>query len=89
MTETIAEVAIETELDQELLEEAQRHLNGATPEEALSAAVRGYLPKEKLDAALRHFVEDWRERRGRAFDRLQDLADEGVFDFSAIDEVDE
>ncbi|MEV4508696.1 DUF2191 domain-containing protein [Dactylosporangium sp. NPDC049525] len=62
-------------LDRGLLAEAQRHLEGASE-------------VETLNAALEQFVEEWRERRGRAFDRLQALADEGGFDFAAIDEAD-
>jgi hypothetical protein len=62
-------------LDRELLAEAQRHLNGASEVEA-------------LNAALEQFVEQWRARRLRGLENLQRMAEEGGFDFSAIDEAD-
>ena len=75
MTEIATKSGNEPRLDENLLAEAQRHLGGAPAAEA-------------LDAALELFVEHWRERRGRAYDRLQAMADEGVFDLAAIDEAD-
>lgn len=62
-------------IDEELLAEAQYHLGGASEVEA-------------MNAALHLFVEYWRDRRGRAFDRLQAMADEGGFDFAAVEGAD-
>lgn len=75
MTETVVGNDAEPAIDEELLAEAQRHLGG----QSRNAAV---------NAALRMFVEHWRTRRGSALDRLQAMADEGLVDFGAIDEVD-
>ncbi len=62
-------------VDEELLAEAQRHLGGASETEA-------------INAALREYVESWRARRRHALERLQQMSDEGLFDFSALDELD-
>jgi Arc/MetJ family transcription regulator len=77
MNETVARKATEPQIDPELLAEAQRHLNNVTPNEA-------------VNEALRLLVEHYRERRGRAFDRLQEMVEQEPehFDFSAIDEAD-
>jgi len=75
MTEIVTKQDSEASVDEELLAEAQRHLGGASEVEAINAA---------LDL----FVEHWRERRRQAFDRLQAMAEEGGFDFAAIDEAD-
>jgi hypothetical protein len=75
MTEIATKIDAEPKLNEDRLAEAQRHLGGVPATVALNAA---------LDL----FVEHWRERRGRAFDRLQAMADEGGFDFSAIEEAD-
>ncbi|MET7418374.1 DUF2191 domain-containing protein [Dactylosporangium sp. NPDC005555] len=62
-------------LDGELLAEAQRHLGGASEVEA-------------MNAALLQYVESWRARRRHALERLQQMSDEGAFDYSALDEID-
>ncbi|MEV4133606.1 DUF2191 domain-containing protein [Dactylosporangium sp. NPDC049742] len=62
-------------LDRELLAEAQRHLGGASEVAA-------------MNAALLQYVEGWRARRRSALERLQQMSDEGLFDFSALDEID-
>ena len=80
MTQTVTQEQSETEpeieIDKELLEEAQRHLNGVPPNEA-------------INAALLEFVEAWHERCGRAFDRLQQMAEEDGLNFDAIEEADQ
>jgi Arc/MetJ family transcription regulator len=81
MTETVIKAeteppaAEEPAIDEEMLAEAQRHLNGASPNEA-------------INEALREFIEGWRGRRRRALEELQRLADEGAFDDSRLSEVD-
>ncbi|WP_426505974.1 type II toxin-antitoxin system VapB family antitoxin [Dactylosporangium sp. McL0621] len=75
MTEIVPKKGAAASVDQELLAEAQDHLGGVPEAEA-------------INAALKLFVEHWRERRGRAFDRLQAMADDGGFNFDAIDETD-
>jgi Arc/MetJ family transcription regulator len=67
--------AAEPEIDEELLEEAQRQIGAASPNEA-------------INAALLELVEDRRARRGRAYDNLQRMAEEGGLDFDAIEEAD-
>ena len=63
-------------LDEELLAEAQRHLGGASEIEA-------------MNAALLQFVEQWRARRLRGLEKLQQMADEGAFDFDALEAADQ
>ena len=76
MTEiAIRKNAAGPEIDEELLDEAQRQIGAASPNEA-------------INAALRELVEDRRARRGRAYDNLQRMADEGGLDFDAVDEAD-
>jgi hypothetical protein len=76
MTDTvIKQQGSEPEIDADLLEEAQRHIGAAWPNEA-------------INAALLAFVEDWRARRRRALENLQRMADEGGYDWDAVDEVD-
>jgi Arc/MetJ family transcription regulator len=65
----------EPEIDEDLLEEAQRQIGAAWPNEA-------------INAALRELVDDRRARRLRALENLQRMADEGGLDFDAIDEAD-
>ncbi|MFF5227578.1 type II toxin-antitoxin system VapB family antitoxin [Dactylosporangium sp. NPDC000521] len=82
MTETVIKAATEAAaeedvaIDEELLEEAQRHLGTSSRNEA-------------INAALREFVDQQRARRRRALENLQRMADEGVFDDSRLSEVDE
>ena len=45
--------------------------------------------KDTVNEALRQAVEASRERRRRALEDLQRLADEGAFDFDRIAELDE
>lgn len=75
MTETVIRQDAEPEIDRELLAEAQRHLGGAWPNEA-------------INEALAMFVEDWRKRRRRALEDLQRMADEGAFNWDAVEEAD-
>lgn len=75
MTETTIKTTIEPDLDEGLLEEAQRQLGGTS---------RG----EALNTALRRLVEQERARRRRALERTQHMADEGLLDFSKLDDVD-
>jgi Arc/MetJ family transcription regulator len=75
MTDVPIRRTAEPEIDAELLEEAQRQLGGQSPNAA-------------INAALRLFVDQQRDRRGRAFDRLQEMADAGGFDFTRIEEAD-
>jgi Arc/MetJ family transcription regulator len=82
MTETVIKADAEPiageepAIDEELLEEAQRHLGTTSRNEA-------------INAALRDFVDQQRARRRRALENLQRMADEGVFDGSRPGEVDE
>lgn len=82
MTETVIKAGAETAagdepaIDEELLEEAQRHLGASSRNEA-------------INAALREYVDQQRARRRRALENLQRMADEGVFDDSRLSEVDE
>ena len=75
MIETVMEKRTEPEIDEELLAEAQAGLGTSSR-------------NETINAALLHYVEEKRERRLRAFDNLQRMADEGRFNFDTIDEVD-
>jgi Arc/MetJ family transcription regulator len=65
----------EPDIDAELLAEAQRQLG---------------LPSvnETINVVLRRVVEDERARRRRSLERLQQMSDEGLFDFGAVDEAD-
>ena len=75
MTQTVTRRQSEPEIDPVLLNEARQHLGEVSPNEA-------------INAALLEFVEHWRERRGRAYDNLQRMAEEGGLDFDAIEEAD-
>jgi hypothetical protein len=63
-------------LDDELLSEGKRQL----PELSTSAL---------LNEALRRLVEEERERRRQARERLRRMHGEGLFDYSALDAADE
>ncbi|GAA1520510.1 hypothetical protein GCM10009827_040210 [Dactylosporangium maewongense] len=82
MTETVIKAATEAAaeedvaIDEELLEEAQRHLGTSSRNEA-------------INAALREFVDQQRARRRAALQDLRRLSDEGAFKYDALDEVDE
>jgi Arc/MetJ family transcription regulator len=75
MTETSIRTNAEPDIDAELLAEAQRQLG---------------LPSvnETINAVLRRVVEEERGRRRRSLERLQQMSDEGLFDFDALDEAD-
>jgi Arc/MetJ family transcription regulator len=75
MTDTIIKQDSEPQIDAELLEEAQRQTGAAWPNEA-------------INVALRELVEDRRARRRRALEELQRMAEEGGFDWDAVDEAD-
>ena len=64
------------DVDEDLLAEASTALGTGTK-------------KDTVNAALRQAVEVSRERRRRALEDLQRLADEGGFDFDRIAELDE
>lgn len=64
------------DVDEDLLAEASTALGTSTK-------------KDTVNAALRQAVEVSRERRRRALEDLQRLADEGAFDFDRIAELDE
>jgi Arc/MetJ family transcription regulator len=66
---------VEPEVDEELLAEAMRGLGTSSR-------------NETLNAVLQQFVEAKRARRREALENLQRMADEGVFDFSRLDELD-
>jgi Arc/MetJ family transcription regulator len=77
MTEAVATPAMtQPQIDHALLREAQRHLGGGTPNEA-------------CNQALELLVERQRTRRREALRDLRKMSAEGVFDYSALDEVDE
>jgi Arc/MetJ family transcription regulator len=64
------------DVDEELLAEASTALGTSTK-------------KDTVNEALRRAVEVSRERRRRARENLQRLADEGAIDFDRIAELDE
>jgi len=75
MTETVIKRDAEPEINQELLEEAQRQIGASSGNDA-------------INVALRELVEDRRGRRARALENLQRIADEGGVDFDAIEDAD-
>ena len=75
MTETVIRKDSEPEIDGELLEEAQRQIGAAWPNEA-------------INEALHELVMDRRARRRRALENLQRMADEDGIDLDAIEEAD-
>ena len=62
-----------TELDEELLAEAQRQLSSS--------------PNATINEALQRLVDQERDRRGKAYDKLQRMADEGGLDLDAVREI--
>lgn len=76
MTKTAVKPDAEPEIDEELLAEAQRQLGLTSRNQA-------------LNAALRRLVEEERARRRQALERVQRMSDEGLFDYSALDEADQ
>jgi Arc/MetJ family transcription regulator len=74
MTDTVINKDAEPELDEELLAEAQRHL-GLSSRNAV------------LNAGLWRVVQEERARRRRGLERLQQMSDEGLFDYAALDEA--
>jgi len=78
MTETVIKADAETAageepaIDEELLEEAQRHLGTSSRNEA-------------INAALREFVDQQRARRRAALQDLRRMSDEGAFKYDALD----
>ncbi|HTJ34000.1 MAG TPA: hypothetical protein VL738_12285 [Dactylosporangium sp.] len=58
-------------IDQELLDEAQRQLNGVTPNEA-------------INAALELLCQTKRAQRRQAMEELQRMSAEGMFDYSKL-----
>jgi Arc/MetJ family transcription regulator len=76
MPETTTRQDSEPEVDEELLAEAMR-----------SAGTSSL--NETLNTALRFYVEAKRAQRRQALENLQRMADEGVFDFSRLEELDQ
>jgi Arc/MetJ family transcription regulator len=74
MTESPVKPDLEPELDEELLAEAMRQAETSSRNAA-------------INAALLEFVEAKRGRRLQAFDNLQRMADEGAFNFEALEEA--
>jgi Arc/MetJ family transcription regulator len=64
------------DVDEDLLEEATTALGTATK-------------KDTVNSALRFAVEETRLRRERALAALQQIADDGGFDFDKLDELDQ
>jgi Arc/MetJ family transcription regulator len=64
----------------------------AVDEELLAEAMRGAATSsrnEALNAALRQYVEAKRAQRRQALADVRRMSDEGLFDYDAINEVDE
>ena len=76
MTETTTKTTVEAEYDEDLLEEARRHLGGTSRSEV-------------LNTALRRFVEDEREKRRHARDQVRKMVEDGELDFRPLESVDE
>jgi Arc/MetJ family transcription regulator len=62
----------DVEIDSELLDEAQRQLFPSSPHAT-------------INEALRRLVEEEREKRRAALEELQQMHDEGHFDYSQLD----
>jgi Arc/MetJ family transcription regulator len=75
VTDTAIKKDFEPEIDEELLTEAQRQLGLSSRNEA-------------INAGLLRVVTEERARRRQALERLQRMSDEGLFDYSALDEAD-
>jgi len=73
---TRPETETEEEIDGELLAEAQRQISAPS----LNAAI---------NEALRRLVDQEREKRRAALERLQRMHDEGLFDYNRLEAVDE
>ena len=76
MTDLATSPVTETEIDSELLAEAQRQISAPS----LNAAI---------NEALRRMVEEERGKRRAALERLQRMHDEGLFDYSRLDVAEE
>ncbi|WP_412745871.1 type II toxin-antitoxin system VapB family antitoxin [Krasilnikovia sp. MM14-A1004] len=76
MTDLAARPVAEPGLDEELLAEAQRQIAGNSR-------------NATLNEALQRMVDEEREKRRAARERLQHLVDEGALDFSKLDAADE
>jgi Arc/MetJ family transcription regulator len=76
MTDTVVQQQTEPEIDDELLEEAQRQLGDVSRNAA-------------INEGLKVLVEQRRARRRRALERLQRMSAEGVFDYSRLEDNDE
>jgi Arc/MetJ family transcription regulator len=73
---TSPRIRIELGVDAELLLEAQRQIGAASPDAA-------------VDEALRRLVDLEREKRRAALEKLQQMHDEGRFDFDELDAAEE
>jgi Arc/MetJ family transcription regulator len=76
MTETVAQEVTESQIDPELLEEAQRQLGDVSPNEAINEALCRLVQQERL-------------KRREALETLRRMSDEGLFDYSVLDQEDE
>jgi Arc/MetJ family transcription regulator len=76
LTDLATKPATDPEVDQDLLDEAQRQISAASPNAA-------------INEALRRLVEQERAKRRRALEGLRQLHDEGAFDYGRLDEADE
>jgi Arc/MetJ family transcription regulator len=76
MTDLATSPITEPDIDGELLAEAQRQISAPS----LNAAI---------NEALRRLVEEERAKRRAAMERLHQMHEEGLFDYSFVDGVDE
>jgi Arc/MetJ family transcription regulator len=76
MTDLVTKPVSEPEVDQDLLQEAQRQIAAATPNDA-------------INEALRRLVEQERAKRRAALEAARRMADEGLLDFSRLDAADQ
>ncbi|WP_432837015.1 hypothetical protein [Dactylosporangium sp. CA-092794] len=72
MTETVAQLATEPQIDQELLAEARDQLNGVTSNEA-------------LNEGLRMLVRHKRQERREALRERRRMSREGACNYAALD----
>ena len=76
MTDTVIKPDSEPEVDEDLLVEAQRQIAASSRNAA-------------INEALRRLVEDERAKRRAARERLQQMDDQGLLDYSQLDAAEE
>jgi Arc/MetJ family transcription regulator len=76
MTDLATSPITEPDIDGELLDEAQRHLSAR-------------LPNAVINEALRRLVEEERQKRRSARARLDQMYENGEFDFTQLDAAEE